>query len=141
MTATSKEELYSAKEVAEKLGWSYSRVIYAIQNGHMKAENLSNGNNKARYYVDEREIFRIKRGLEPVDETEYSTNKQVDKLKELLKDEDEQPEVKPFGVARKELKKMEPTRENAEILRLKSKVKSLTSQLMDILVELDELTK
>lgn len=150
-------DLYSAKEAAVKLGRKYQTLIRQIQRGEVEAVNLGKGESRARYFISEAELFRLKRGLPKVEkktEEKSETPEEVKpfitreqfmhplvKASDLLKAEQEKPvEPKPFGTARKE-RKMDVSRESAEILKLKSKVKVLTSELMDILVELDELTK
>ena len=142
------DDMYTAKEAAKKLGWDYWKLIHGIRNGSVIAEDLSKGDTRPRWYVSEEEIFRLKRGLPKiVNEVTRTISREeflaarmpalVVKDQEEDISEDTEP-CKGFGEARS---KLMPTREQAEILKLKARVKTLTSELMNILVQLDELTK
>jgi hypothetical protein len=150
-------DLYSAKEAAEKLGRNYKTFVGQIRRGEVEAVNLSKGEGKARYFISEEELFRLKRGLPKLEKKTEEKSETPEEVKPFITREqfmhppvralaepesepEKQVEPKPFGTARKE-RKVETLRESAEILKLKSRVKVLTSELMDILVELDELTK
>ena len=146
------DDMYTAKEAAKKIGWDYWKLIHGIRNGSVIAENLSKGDERPRWYISEEEIFRLKRGLPKVIDEMTPKGMCTISREEFLaaripapvvqdQEEDISEDTEPHKGFGEERSKLMPTREQAEILKLKARVKTLTSELMDILVQLDELTK